>query len=624
MGTAAGRRAALLLAGLAGLALWLGLLDFAGWVGGQGLDPSWMQCLGYFLEHRLQAGVDWVFTYGPLGSFVCPVYYPGLFWWKYAWELAVKAALAAVLLALAAWLPGWVSRAAYLALLLVLLPGTVDTVYLLGVVAVGLLPLLAERRRGAALLGGGPLLAALALTKFTFLLLAVAAWLVWIIVLGRDRPRRAAAWLSFPLALVAFWCLAGQRLSNVPAFLGGSLQITVGYGDAMCEDGAGRHVRLALAAFALLLVFLATYPWAALRRGRNLAGLALLALSLGLVWKHGFVRQASHAHYFFAYAPFVPFAAMALLGPAPRRLLLGLLVAALVGVCWSGGRDTPSLADWWGRLRDNGRALLAPRSFEGRWAADRAARAAEWALPNITAQVGQSTVDEFSCSPDVLLLNGLNYRPRPAFQSYTAYTPALLAANAAFYRGEQAPEYVLWHFEAIDDHPPALEDGPALLEVFRRYRLVQSEKGFLLLQRRPDSPPPAPRGRVLRQQALAFGEELDLSGLPPGPQVVTIGVRDSLRGRVRKVLYHAPPLFLRLKTDDGRRHTYRLIPATAAAGFLLNPLLRSDEDVAMLYRGEALPRVRSLSVHVGPGGEACYEGQIQVTVRDEAPLIPPR
>jgi hypothetical protein len=275
-------------------------------------------------------------------------------------------------------------------------------------------------------------------------------------------------------------------------------------------------------------------------------------------------------------------------------------------------------------LRDNGRALLAPRSFERHWAAERAARAAEWALPDVAARIGQGPVDQLSCSQDVLLLNGLNYHPRPAFQSYSAYTPALLAANAAFYRGARAPAYVLWHLEAIDDHPPALEDGPALLEVFRRYRLVQQEKGFLLLQRRPEPPPPGPPGRVLHQQSLAFGEELDLSGLPPVPQVVTIEVRDSPRGRVRKALYHPPPLFLRVTTTDGQQHTFRLVPAMAAAGFLLSPLLRGDEDVAKLYRGQALPRVRSLSVHVAPEGRPCYEGTVQVGVREEAPLSPPR
>ncbi len=123
------------------LFLWLMLLDFPREVATTMLGSSWVRCLGYFLSHRFQCGVDYVWTYGPLGYFVHHIYDADLFWWKYIWELGVKLAFTWILLRWASLLRGGWIRAAFVLLVLLFLGGMVaeDTLYLFCLILLGLL-----------------------------------------------------------------------------------------------------------------------------------------------------------------------------------------------------------------------------------------------------------------------------------------------------------------------------------------------------------------------------------------------------------------------------------------------------------------------------------------------------
>ena len=112
--------------------------------------------------------------------------------------------------------------------------------------------------------------------------------------------------------------------------------------------------------------------------------------------------------------------------------------------------------------------------------------AGEFELPQVKARVGDSTIDAMSCCQGILLINDLNYRPRPVFQSYSSYTPYLLAENARFFRSDFAPKFVLFKLEAVNGCP-ALEDGQALMELSRLYAPVLHEGDFILFQRLPDA-----------------------------------------------------------------------------------------------------------------------------------------
>jgi hypothetical protein len=594
---------------LLGLLLWPAVLAPPTSVEPADLDVSWGQALGYFLKHRSQAGLDYVWTYGPLGYFTTTAFDPDLFGLKLAWELLVKLLLALLLMALLRALPSPAWRCAGAVVLLAVLPANADLVYLLGILCLVLLPLGGRPWPAGLLAAGTAFLAALALTKFTFLLLATAAWLLLTAGSWPDVRRAGAILASFPAALLGMWWLLGQEPGNLPAFLRGALEITWGYAGAMATPGSGVRPALGLAAVALLAALVATYPRPALRR--HLPGLALLALGVFLQWKHGFVRQASHEGQFFTFLACTPFALAALLGPAPHRAKLRATLAALIVLTALPSAGLARLPRHW---LDGATFALAPGAVKQECLARRKTLAQEWALPRLSRVVGDDPVDQLSCAQGVVFLNGWRYRPRPVFQSYSAYTPELLRRNAEFYSSPGAPPYVLWRWDPIDGRLPTLEDGPALLELFRRYRLAGQERGFLLLERSPAPPTPA-EGPVLCARTAGFGEEVDLAGLPGGAQVLRLDITPSPWGRLVGFLYRPPPLYLRVRTEGGQVERYRLVPAMAGAGLLINPLLRTDKDVAAFYTGGPLPRVRSFSVEAGASARRCYGERIGVSVR---------
>ncbi len=596
----------------------LHLLRFPTAIHGPGLDESWQQCLGYFLLHRFQAGVDYVWTYGPLGYFATQSYNGDLFWWKYAWEIVVNLILAGLLTGVGGRLPSRLLQIAYVPIVLVTEPRW-DTFYLVALAWPVVLVLRTEKLKKGVLAALGFWLAVLALVKFTWLLLAALAWVLVIVGCWRERGRRFEVVFSFPIAVVAIWLALGQSPWHFGPYLAASWQIAIGYGEAMATDGPSWRVWLALIILVLLAILAAILARSTGRKVKPLVGFVLLGVSVLLAWKHGFTRQPSHDVLFFSFVVLVPFAGAAL--SPPGRIGLGL-TTAIVALALI-GRGTFSPADWCNHLVANTHDLVTPLALRERCQQQYEALAAEWALPRLSAIIGEETVDQLSSDQGVVLLNRWNYRPRPVFQGYSAYTPRLLDDNAAFFRGERAPRFVLWRLDALDDRLPTSEDGPALLEILYCYRLVAEEHGFQLLERRTSQPTITAAREVLWTGTAGFNEEVSLGGLPGAAHIVRIQVVDSARGKLTKLLFRPPPLFLRVRQTDGEESRYRLIPALVSAGFLLNPLLRDDEDVRRWFVGEKMARVAAFSVKGSAEARSCYGDSIRIVIeRDGEPDRP--
>src|SRR5262249_16010919 len=329
-----------------------------------------------------------------------------------------------------------------------------------------------------------------ALIKFTFLLAAVAVVVpltladlfVW-----RRLPLTAA---GAALAAILGWLLAGDTASDAVAYLVWAVRdITSGYATAM-QLPADRW--LLLHTIGVGAAVLAAALWLVrqrLRAGRWAADLGLAAIVYLLI-KAGFVRADVHM-YITAFGLLVLGILLAVLwSTRPARLAVAaVLVALLPGGLW------PHTAASYGppvlnfppifpaaALR---RLAWLPMAFDRKpLDSVHTRQLAGIRANNPLPQAVHGTVDIYPDKQSVVLAYPLEFRPRPVFQSYMAYSPTLPRANADFLPAPRAPHWVLFRIAPIGRHLPAIDDSLSWPILLTHYRFVESAGLFALLRRR--------------------------------------------------------------------------------------------------------------------------------------------
>ena len=214
--------------------------------------------------------------------------------------------------------------------------------------------------------------------------------------------------------------------------------------------------------------------------------------------------------------------------------------------------------------------------------------------------IGGASVDVFGQFQSYALFNGMNYRPRPVFQSFVAYNRPLMRLNEAFYASKAAPEYVLFDLEPICYRFPPLEDGWVLRELLLNYEPVAMENSFLLLKTRAAQ---TPKLTLLGEGVVRQGEPIDLRAYGDSDIWMEVKLEPTWAGRIRQFFFQPARTRVAVWREPGKdRITKSLAPAPMlAAGFLASPLLLNNDDVLDLYTGNRITRPGAYSVEVTPG-----------------------
>lgn len=186
--------------------------------------------------------------------------------------------------------------------------------------------------------------------------------------------------------------------------------------------------------------------------------------------------------------------------------------------------------------------------------------------------------------------NGLNFRPFPVLQSYSAYTPYLDGLDAAFLEdGRRAPPWILFEWESIDGRHPLMDVPATTLAMYRHYDLEASADRYLLLRRRiaPRFGPP----RLVETRELFLGHPFAIPA-SRHPLIARIHLRLTSLGGVRKLLFRIPEV---------RLAGFRVPPEVMQDGVPLNFLPRNLEDVQALFTRGAIPAHPGEFTIGGPG-----------------------
>jgi hypothetical protein len=609
--------------------IWLGAITMPAALIGPGIEESWQHGLYHLHQQHLQAGRDYFFTYGPLGHFLAVIYEPGFFPYKFAWELAAKLLFAVAAFAAIQGLPGRFGKFLLAAALIGLAPYMLlDFTYVMTILFLGVYLIRATRVCMPAVIGILIALAAFSLAKFTLLLMSVAAVSCLSMRLLAEQPRWRGMLPGtvYLLAVLTLWLLAGQQPSNFLGFLRGSMEVSGGYTEAMAIYGRRIEVAIGLTALLCCGGAVVTMLPRLLHNPRDLAALILIVVITFLQWKHGFVRHDLHAILFFCYMvltalAFPGFFAEYDWSRAPRAILVGYAVPlSAVGIWLAGNlpvQPRKFLSEVNHHYCDRVSCVRSLRKFAAAQDALTAAQAATCRLPQVAAEVGQASVDLIGHEQGVLFANRFNWHPRPMFQSYAAYTPALLRLNASFFGQAQSPEYVLFKLQSMDGRLPVLEDGLATIEILKRYEPVLTEASYVLFKRRIQAESFFGPSPTVKKHVFRLGEEVPINS---GTNCIkaTLHLEYTKLGKVRNFLFKPPGVQVRFKTDDGRSQNYRIVPSMAEAGFLLNPFLQNENDVIGLYT--RMPAKRVVSLCVTPDNHAPWA--LRQTVRMTLETMP--
>jgi len=597
-------------------------------------DASWSAVLGYAHRHGLQFGTDLVFTYGPLGFLATPFASSDQIGLRLATDALLSLAAGAGV-TLVAWRLAtgwkWLLTGSFIFLSANIYPRN-DLLIEIGLLCWGLL----------ALVETGPMLvfatclfvvvaAFAALVKI--LLLILAAWSVCLV--GYDFVLRGNGRLGlglvagFAILFLLGWVGLGQHLVHLGTFLTGAVSTSEGYNQAMGYEGSlelrwRALITLAAIAGTIMVRVMHAFEGNLTRwRWRKVLLAAWLVGVVFLVWKHGFVRtDLYHAGFYFGFAPILVLALGVLQTGQNAAKVWG---GAFPAICWFVCLVTvqsmvlpadlkSSLLQPLRSLQANAARLALPAAHRKEVSNALAAEREHSQLPGLRHIIGGSSVDMFGCEQTLVLCNDLAYHPRPVFQSYAAYNTPLMRLNEAFYLSASAPEYVLFRLMALDRKFPPLEDARVLRHLLINYEPAGTEGPFLLLKARTKTPAEL---TLLHEGEGSLGQQIPLNQYGDADLWIQIDVKPTLLGRMRQFLYQ--PSKVRLAVwytagEEPKARRFRAPTPMLASGFLLSPLMLSNEDVLRLYEGTGFVRPSACVVELNRGTEEWWQRQISFRV----------
>lgn len=562
---------------------------------GAGLDPSWQYAVNEMVARHLVFGQNFIFSFGPLGAVYTGQYHPATDALMLTGSILVAVALCAGFVMLV-----W-PRRIYLLLLLpiVIAEPLVRDVVLMALPFLLLLVVFRLSRpresRLYAPLSGGALLCVvllssavgvLPLIKGTFMALVVVEGGVAVLMACVAGQRALALSILFfaIISLCIGWVAAGQPLTALPRFFWVQGQIIAGYSQAMSLQGRYRQLLYwGVPAAVIAVVFYACIT----RRGGLAGWLVFLgfAFYLFVAFKAGFVRGGGHVlisgEAFLFVGPFLA----ALL--EPWRAILVAVIACLGWVAIEGSAINLSAVPILARIENAARRsadgiamrIGSPGALPAAFAQANAAIRAASPLPTVAG-----TVDLYPDDLALLFAAGMKRDGRPIIQSYSAYTPALMEANAKHLLGNEAPANIFFAVEPIDGRLPALEDALSWPLLLSRYSIVGLSGNYLQMVHSAWPAPARFDGPTVRI-AVRLNKWIDVPA-DDGLLWARIDMRPTVLGKLVLAAFKLPGVSIELRLADGRTGRYRYIPEMGRAGFLLSPAVGSTLDFALMAGGQ--------------------------------------
>lgn len=576
---------------------------------GIGLDPSWTIALQLAIIEGKVFGRDFIFTYGPLGylfihTAVCK-------WILLLYDLFVLGSLLSIF---RKFLP---SQPTVMDVINLFLLAAVTKICWwfssTGMVfAILCFWLWRVMECGSSISVVNALVAAVALFfgKVNYgliLLFLVPAYGIALLLL---HPRRRACaislLLSFPILL---WLGAVIWHVAIPGYLRSSMELIVGYNEAMFEYAANNSPMVLAFIFLLAIGIVACLDLRKPAWRDQALFLPLVLLAVLLLFKNGFVRSdEGHQDSFFVALPLI-LAIWCIGRPATRSIKPVLVVSLFCPLIFATLQRSSFKFNDFVEVKpfEYLAELIAAPQNESTAHLESVLRKGfgPMILPDtIQTMIGHSTVDVMPWESSIIALNGLNYHPRPVPQSYLAYTPWLDRLNAEFLRSTNAPDYILYactQMITIDGRPAGWDESVAKMALLENYTEAASFElplrvlpfQVFLLKHTPHARQFVPLST--NAVSLDLGQPIQI---PATTNLIflTLEAKRSLWGKLAAAVLPPKMLIACFQYQDGAPKYYRAVLPILKTGVLINRRLDTGDETYHWLRNEVSQNASATSL----------------------------
>ncbi|MBD2305292.1 hypothetical protein H6G17_07170 [Chroococcidiopsis sp. FACHB-1243] len=419
---------------------------------------------------------------------------------------------------------------------------------------------------------------------------------------------RAVSWYVF--YVIYCLCLVVTIFSSHPSlvdYLKNSLDVASNYSSAMSLVGSRRELILAVSELALISLLLVLVA-----RAGNLGFALALFLCLFLAFKHGFVRHSVNHIVIFSWCTLIvvslsiPKLRVVRLQKFSYLLYFCVLIIALIFWIPIGVSSPRSITP--DKAIANLSHIFNLSSLQASVQANSNNNLAAEKLPaSMTSIVEDKKIDIVPWEISLVAANNLNWKPRPIFQSYSAYTTALDNINFKSLSAEPR-DYIFYDFSAIDGRHPFFDEPRTFAYIFCNYKLnsylpksVEPNKfsyptNLLLLEKLLSSGCSSSVS-TSKMSTVRWNNSQHVEASDRSIILAKVKFTYSLFGKIYKSLFRSPPVTMQVTYADGSKRDYRIIPENSENGVIVSHLPKDDNEALSFFRRQLPAPVQSFRFH---------------------------
>lgn len=581
-----------------------------------GLDMSWVFAINKIYQSDIVWGKDVVFTYGPLGFLIyCQpignnLLYTSIFWafllisHSYLlYQLFFKSNLTNFFGILVSFflftLVANVSReyyicyVAFLAFLL-FLNGFRKNIYIFGIILILSF-----------------------FIKFSLFIMIFSSLCIYLIfgyfysknIYKYSIPRIIAFLLLVP---IAYFVICGFYFDGFIQYVRGSIDMSSGYIYAMSiPDNNKFAFWIIIASFSFLIATLLVIRSSMY----NLIVMLLIATSLFMCFKRGFVRADGHASecmnamlYYLSLIPlFINWKTLDLkLIVVVKNAFLSLIsITILIAVV----QNELSNINFVSRIKSNIYYLpISISNIKSQVGENKSYIPNINPLPdNILKTIGNASVTIYPIEISYWSSNPINYVPLFGLQAYSIYTPYLDQKTAEKLQQDNGPKFIIFNLDAIDSRW-ALIECPRTWEVIRNYYEIVSQWNGQFLLKRKNEPTKLDYNKPYTVANYSLrNSHINLKNA----DFVKIYAKYNLRGKLAKLFWKLPEVNMNVVYSDGSQVSRRVLLDMFSDGVELGFLPKDPNSFVDIMQNKVnLPRVRS--IYFSGSGVKYYDDNIEV------------